>query len=260
MGTSATQVAEVRNEIARSRRQLFETAEAFEQRLGERKEEIVDRVSPSRVWQRKTAGVRRRLDEVSTSISGMTARRENPMAGNGSKVRGQAQEISGRASSAVSNMGDQARTGPPALAERTGRNPFAAGLMAIGAGFLAASLLPPTEREREAAQRLRTELEPLKRQASDVGRQMAGELRPLAEGSVEQLKERAAGSVEQVKQETQGSVRQVKAEAEDASAQVQRKAKSASRQVKQTAAPDTGSAAEPTRPRRTPRRAPIKAR
>ncbi len=37
MGTSATQVAEVRNEIARSRRQLFETAEAFEQRLGERK-------------------------------------------------------------------------------------------------------------------------------------------------------------------------------------------------------------------------------
>ncbi len=182
------------------------------------------------------------------------------MAGNGSKVRGQAQEISGRASSAVSNMGDQARTGPPALAERTGRNPFAAGLMAIGAGFLAASLLPPTEREREAAQRLRTELEPLKRQASDVGRQMAGELRPLAEGSVEQLKERAAGSVEQVKQETQGSVRQVKAEAEDASAQVQRKATSASRQVKQTAAPDTGSAAEPTRPRRTPRRAPIKAR
>ncbi|MDP9454003.1 MAG: hypothetical protein M3P97_11640 [Actinomycetota bacterium] len=267
MGTSAAEVAAVRNEIDRSRRQLFETVEAFEQRLGQRKEEIkeqvVDRVSPSRIWQRKTAGVRRRWDEVSTSISGTTARREIPMAGSGSRIRGQAQELSGRTSSAVSSAGDQAGAAPAVLRERTERNPLAAGLLAIGAGFLAASLLPPTEREREAAERLRSELEPLKRQATEAGRQVAGELQQVAEESAQQLKERATGAVEQVKQETQSSARVVKDEAQGASAQVKGKATSASRQVKQEAKQQaqagTDAAEEPAPPRRA-RRAPIKAR
>ena len=245
MGTSTAQIAEVREEIARSRRQLFGTVEVFEERMRERKEDVVDRVSPSRVWQRKTAGVRQRWDDMSTSISemtssGMTAGRVSPMAGSGSKIRGQAQEISGRAEG----------------------NPMAAGLVALGAGFLVAALLPPTEREREAAQRLMKEIEPLKRQASTIGRQMANELQPIAEGSVEQLKERATDAVEQVKQESQGSARQVKGEAEEATASVKQRAASASGQVKQTS---TGSAAgsgsgSASGPRRSPRRAPIRAR
>ncbi len=260
MGTNATQIAEVRTEIARSRRELSGAVNAFEERLAERKEEIVDRVSPPRVWQRKTAGVRRRWDEMGTSISrmtnsGPTARRETLMAGNGSRIRGQAQELSGQAGAAVSTVGDQTKMAAPALRERTERNPMAAGLVALGAGFLAAALLPPSEREREAALRLRREMEPLKRQASAIGREMVNELQPVAEGSVEQLKERATGAVEQVKQEAQGSVRQVKDEADDASTNVKQRATSASRRVKGTATGDTGSA----KPRRSPRRAPIRA-
>ncbi len=239
MGTNAAQVAEIRSEIARSRRELSGAVNAFEERLHERKEDIADRVSPPRVWHRKTAGVRRRWDEMGTSISqmtngGTTARRETLMAGNGSKVRGQAQELSGR----------------------TERNPMAAGLVALGAGFLAAALLPPTQREREAAQRLRREMEPLTRQASAVGREMVNELQPVAEGSVEQLKERATDAVEQVKQETQGSVRQVKDEADEASTNVKQRATSASRRVKGTA---TGESSASAKPRRSPRRAPIRA-
>ncbi len=261
MGTSATEVAQVREEIARSRRQLFGTAELFEKRLRERKEEVVDRVSPARVWQRKTAGVRRRWDDVSTAISdmtssGMSAGRENPMAGSGNKIRGQAQELSGRAGDAVSTVGDQTRTAAPALRGRTERNPMAAGLVALGAGFLVAALIPPSEREREAAQRLLQEVEPLKRQAGTIGRDIVNELQPVAEGGVEQLKEKATEAVEQVKQEAQSSARQVKDEAQDAGATVKRRATSASRQVKQTSTGDgTGSA----KPRRSPRRAPIRA-
>lgn len=270
MGTSATQVAQVRAEIDRSRRELFATVDVFEERLRERKEEVVDRVSPPRVWQRKTAGLRRRWDDVRTSIddmttsvtsSGMTARREIPMAGSGRRVKGQAEELSERAGAAVSSAGDQTRRAAPALRERTERNPMVAGLVAVGAGFLAAALLPPTEREREAAQRLRQEIEPLKRQASTAGREVAGELKQVAEGSVEQLKERASGAVDQVKQETQSSARQVKDEAEDAGTTVKRRAASASRKVKQTSTNgESVSGPAPRQPRRSPRRAPIKAR
>lgn len=259
MGTSTTEVAEVRSEIARSRRELFSTVDTFEERLRQRKEEVVDKVSPARVWHRKTAGVYQRWDEITTSISGMTARREHSMAsmsGNGSKIRGQAQELSERAGDAMSNVGDQTRMAAPALRQRAERNPMAAGLVALGAGLLAASLLPPTEREREAAQRLRQELEPIKRQASAVGQEMAGELKQVAEGSVGQLKERAGEAVEQVRHETQSKASQVKDEAQDATKTVKRRATSASRQVKQTS---KGSGAEPTGPRRSPRRAPIKA-
>lgn len=259
MGTSATQIAEVREEIAHSRRELFGAVGAFEERLHERKEEIVDRVSPPRIWHRKTAGIRRRWDEVGMSINEMTARKETLMAGSGSRIRGQAQELSGRAGTAATSVSDQTRTAAPALRERTERNPVAVGLVALGAGFLAATLLPPTEREREAAQRLRHELEPLKRQASAVGQEIVGELRPMAEGSVEQLKERATNAAEQVKQEAQSSARHVQDQAEDAGTSVKRRAASASRQVKQTSNDGaTGGEPGPSRPRRSPRRTPIR--
>lgn len=281
MGTSDAQITAVRGEIDRSRSELFHTVGVFEHRLRERKEELVDRVSPSRVWHRKTAGIRQRWDDVSSTISGMsgltssgtTAGRTNPMVGSGSKIRGQAQELSGRAGDAVSSVGDQTRGAAPALRERTEHNPMAAGLVALGAGFLAAALLPPSERERQAAQRLRQELEPLRQQASVVGREMAGELQQVAETGVDQLKERATEAVEQVKQETQSSARQVKEEATTAGTKVKKRASSASRQVKEEASTDAtvGSASRPmkkkaaaaaaptTKARRSPRRAPIRA-
>ena len=77
MGTSAAEVAERRRDIARSRGELSETIEALEQRLAETKESVVDKVSPKRVWQRKTAAVRQKLDDVSTSLAAMTGRTED---------------------------------------------------------------------------------------------------------------------------------------------------------------------------------------
>jgi len=279
MGKSAT---EVRREIAQTRGELSETIEALEVRIGEVRESVVDKVSPKRVLQRKTAEVRQRIDDLGTSITGsitgskqaaagsltnakasLTARTSTTTERTGdlmgrtkSKIQGQAQDLSERAGDSAASATGQAKAAPAALRQRTESNPMAAGLVALGAGFLAATLLPPSESERKAATKVQTGLEPLKNQATTVGRSIAGELQQSAQGSVEQLKARAQEAVEQVKQDAQSSTAEVKGQAQEATTSVKRKARSASRQVKETAKDGsaTSSARAPRSPRQAPRR------
>ena len=273
MGKSAT---EVRREIAQTRGELSETIEALEVRIDEVREAVVDKVSPKRVWQRKTADVRSRLNELGASITGSTQavagsvggakaaltdmtstrteRTGDLMGRTKSKIQGQAQELSERAGDTAAVATDQAKAAPAALRQRAESNPMAAGLVALGAGFLAATLLPPTNRERRAATKVQSSLEPLKKQATSVGREIAGELQQSAQGSVEQLKVRAEEAVERVKQDAQSSSAEVKDHAQEATTQVKRKARSASRQVKETA--KDGTTASRPRASRSPRQAP----
>lgn len=274
MGKSAT---EVRREIAQTRGELSETIEALDLRIDEVRDSVVDRVSPKRVWQRKTAQVRQRFDDLGASITGskqavvgsldsakasLTETSSRPertgdlMGRTKTKIRGQAEELSQSAGETATSASEQAKAAPTALKQRTESNPMAAGLVALGAGFLAATLLPPSERERKAATKVQASLEPIKKQATDVGRSMAGELQQSAQGSVEQLKARAEEAVERVKQDAQSSSAQVKEQAQEATTQVKRKARSSARQVKETA--KEGPAPGSSRPRvaRSPRQAP----
>lgn len=254
MGKSA---AEVRSEIVRTRDELGETIMALEERIGETRESVVDRVSPSRIWQRKTAGLRSRVDHVGASISRST------------------HAVTGSVADAQASVSEQTAT----TTERTGElmartklkdrgtaqaenNPMAAGLVALGVGFLAATLLPPTERERQAAERLQKGLVPIKEQASSIGREIGGELQQSAQGSVELLKDQAAEAVERVKQDAQEASEEVKEEAQQATMQVKGRARRASRQVKQTAtekAPASASRPRVARPAGTsPPKAPVR--
>ncbi|MBW3580341.1 MAG: hypothetical protein KY447_05815 [Actinobacteria bacterium] len=277
----------MRREIADTRGELSQTIQALEVRIEEVRESVVDKVSPKRVLQRKTAEVRQRLDDMGAAITGstqamtgsikdakatladkssMTTERTGDLMGRTkSKIRGQAQEVSERAEEMASGTGSQAKAAPAALRQRTESNPMAAGLVALGAGFLVAALLPPTDRERQAASRVQTRLEPVKKQVTQVGKDIAGELQQSAQGSVEQLKERATSAVGQVKQDAQSSTEVVKDEAQDATTQVKRRTRSASQEVKKTASEGSGTARprSPRSPRaagrQTSRRAPVSA-
>ncbi|HEV2767568.1 MAG TPA: DUF3618 domain-containing protein [Acidimicrobiales bacterium] len=230
MGTSA---AELRREIAQSRGELSETIEALEARVAETKESVVDRVSPSRVVRRKKAELRARVMGTSPSITppSIKGRTEGQMARSRSKV----EDISERAGEAAGTVSEQAKAAPTALRERAEGNPMAAGLVALGAGLLVANLLPPTDRERQAAERLRSQLEPLKQQASEIGKDVAGELQQSAQVRAEQVKERANDAVQQVKEEAQDRSQEVKDQTKSAATQVKQQGRRASRQVKQTA-------------------------
>ena len=253
MGTSTTQV---RADIARSRDELGQTIGALEQRLAQTKEEVVDRVSPKRVWHRKTEGVRRRIGAVAGSVTGMTERMETQVATGKGKVKGQVQELNEQTSAGVSRAKDEARQTKVSLRQRAEENPMAAGLVAVGAGVLVASVLPPTPAERRAALRLRDELEPVKEQASEAGRQLADEVSSSAQDRMEQVKARATAAVEQVKDETTASTEEVKSQTKAASRQVKGQAKASTRRVKSEVKSDNGStSAKKAAPRRRPVRA-----
>ena len=49
-------------------------------------------------------------------------------------------------------------------------NPLAAGMIAFGLGMLVSSLIPSTEKEREAVSQLQENLEPVKEKTSEVAR------------------------------------------------------------------------------------------
>lgn len=256
MGTSAAQIAEIRRDIARTRGEMSETIEALEQRMAETKESVIDRVSPKRIWERKTEGVRSTLDEVSASITGRTRRMENQVVRKKSRMQEKVQGLSDQAGDNAGAMSEQARKAPSALRERAEDYPIAAALVAVGAGFALAKMLPPTELERQAAERIQSELQPLKEQATHAGREVAGELKQSAQGTMEELKGQASEAAQQVKEEAQSSTAQVKGKAQDASTEVKERGQSASRTVKETASPESA----PSRPRRSPRRAPLRAR
>lgn len=253
MGTSA---AELRREIAQSRGELSETIEALEARVAETKESVVDRVSPSRVVRRKKADLRARVMGSSPSVTAPSSkgRTEGQMART-SKV----EDISERAGEAAGTVSEQAKAAPSELRERAQGNPLTAGLVAMGAGFLVASLLPPTDRERQAAERLRTELEPLKQQASEIGKEVAGALQQSAQARAEQVKAQANEAVQEVKGEAQASSEEVKDQAQSATKQVQQQGRRASHQVKKTAKQGSGSRSSGTRRPARAKGQPVKA-
>lgn len=259
MGKSAT---DVRREIVQTRAELSETIDALEERIGETREAVVDKVSPSRIWQRKTAGIRSRLDDLGATINGSRQAVAGSVSGARAAVAETSTTTTERTGELMARSKSTTRGTAQDLSERAESNPVAAGLVALGAGFLAATLLPPTQRERQAAARLQSGLQPIKEQATAIGKDIAGELQESAQGSVEQLKGQAAEAVERVKEDARSSSEEVKEQAQSATAQVKGKASRASRQVKEKAT-DQAPAPRPRAPRAPAggaRRTPVRAR
>lgn len=258
MGKSAT---EVRREITQTRGELGETIEALEERINQTKESVVDKVTPSRIWERKTAGIRSRVDHLGATIGGSRQAVTGSVTGARAAVM-QKSTTTERTGESMARTKSTGRATAQDLSERAESNPMAAGLLALGAGFLAATLLPPTERERQAAGRLQSGLQPLKEQATSIGKDIAGDLQQSAQGSVEQLKGQAAEAAERVKEDARSSSEEVKEQAQSATSRVKGRATRASREVKET----TTDQAQPAKPRsaRAPatrsRRAPVRAR
>ena len=255
MGTSATQV---RTEIASSRDELGQTIGALEQRLAQTREDVIDRVSPKRVWHRKTDELRRRVGAVAGSVTGTTERMEMQMATSKSRVRGEVQELAGQTSEGVSRAADGARNTQAGLRQRAEGNPMAAGLVALGAGVLVASLLPPTPAEQRAARRVRDGLGPLQQRAGEAGRELAEGVSESAQERMDQVKSRANEAVQQVKDETATSTEEVKTETKAASRRVKGEAKASAQRAKSGNGRSSGSGSASAKP--APRRRPVRAR
>ena len=121
----------------------------------------------------------------------------------------------------TSEARDMVRQAPTTVKRKTQGNPLAAGVVAFGLGMLVSSLIPSSEKEREAVSRVQENLEPVKEKATEVAQDMAENLRPAAQEAADSVKLTAQEGVESVKQEGQAAAADIRDQAEASKETVQ---------------------------------------
>lgn len=170
----------IRSEIEETRR-----------RLGTNVDAVADKVTPSHV-------VRRQTEKVKDAVFGV---KEN--------VMGAADDLVDGGRSAIDDAGAAIGAVPHRLASKTQGNPLAAGLIAFGAGLLVASLIPASEKEKEAAAAVKEVAEPLTTELAAAAQDVAQDLQEPAQEALENVKVAASDAVENVKEESQTAVSDV---------------------------------------------------
>jgi len=109
----------------------------------------------------------------------------------------------------VSHAGERAQDAVSGVRERAEGNPFAAGVVALGIGWLVSSLLPASDAETQAAQRAgevaREHGGPVLDQARDAAQQMGAGLKDHAQEAAQQVKVRAQEAAGTVREEARSS-------------------------------------------------------
>lgn len=173
--------------------------EATRARLGTNVDAVADKVTPSHIVQRQT-------EKVKDAVFGVK-----------DKVMGASDHSGGNLSEAGAGIGDA----PAQVKAKAQGNPLAAGLIAFGAGLLVSSLIPASEKEREAADALKTAAEPLTKDLTETAKELAEGLKEPAQEAMENVKATATDATEHVKDEGQDAVADVKDRAADAKDNVQ---------------------------------------
>lgn len=207
MGQSAE---ELRRDIERTREELGGTIDA-----------IGDRVSPSRVVERRTNRMKDSFGSVRDRVMG-SATDVRTSAG------GRASEFGDRAS----GLGETVRDAPEAARAQTQGNPLMAGLVAFGLGAVVGGAFPGTRTESQLAQRALDTAEPLKAEAQRVGQELSSSMQESGQQAAEQIKETAAQGAEQVKGTAQHQSERTAEVGADAAERVKSDATTRAQQVK----------------------------
>lgn len=174
---------EIRAEIERTRSGLGADVDA-----------LADKVTPSKIAHRQTNKMKRAMNSMSERVMG-------------SAESGQ---------STVSDAADQTSEMMHQAKAKAEGNPLAVGLIAFGAGLLAASLIPASEKEKSLAETAKQEAQPLMDQASESAKEVASHLKEPAQDAAQATKDRASEAVDHVKEQGSNATSQVKGRTEEA--------------------------------------------
>jgi gas vesicle protein len=167
--------------------------------LGDDVDALTDKVTPSKIVQREK-------NKVKSALGSVTER-----------VMGTASDAQQGAASAADGLADIPHR---AVAKAEG-NPLAVGLIAFGAGLLAASLFPPTEKEKRLAGSVKDAAQPLVDELGNAAKDVADNLREPTQEAAQAVKEQATEAVESVKSEATGAADDLADEAAQAKHAVQ---------------------------------------
>jgi ElaB/YqjD/DUF883 family membrane-anchored ribosome-binding protein len=166
--------------------------------------------------ERTRAGLSRDVNALGEAVSpGNVARHQvNKVAGAAAglkdKVMGTAADATGAVGDTASDLGDRASGATRAGRRTTRGNPLAAGVIALGAGWLLGSLLPATDRERDAAAAVKDKAQPVLEEAQSLAQESAERLKEPAKESLAAVKDSAQSAVETVRDEGQSAAADIK--------------------------------------------------
>ena len=176
--------------------------------MGRTMAEIEDRVSPSRIKERQSARMRSKWTRMRESVMGTS------------------EEAKSRTSAKAHEAQERMQEAPERVEAMTRGNPMAAGLIALGFGALAGSLLPASRPEQEMASELRDEFEaPVRQGLQRTGHEMQDQLK-------EQAKETVKEHAMEVMSDTKESAKRTQEEAKTSAQEVGSEAKDAGQSVR----------------------------
>ncbi|WP_457965246.1 DUF3618 domain-containing protein [Arthrobacter sp. D1-29] len=188
--------------------------EATRARLGTNVDAVADKVTPSNIVHRQT-------DKVKDAVFGVKEKVMGAADSATSRVQGGVQSRTDSAGNMLSDAGSAIGEAPQQVRAKAQGNPLAAGLIAFGAGMLLSSLIPASEKEREAADALKSAAEPVTSELTEAAKEMAEGMKEPAREAMESVKATATEGAEHVKSEGQVAASDVKDRATDAKDHVQ---------------------------------------
>jgi Protein of unknown function (DUF3618) len=201
--------------------QIRGNIELTQQNLSADVDALTEKVSPPRIVERRVQRTRSAMTSFKDRIMGGTSERTSNLSDTvGSSASSAKDSVAGAASSAA----DAAGSAPDLARQRTRGNPLAAGLIAFGAGWLVASLLPATEPEQQVASQVKdvaTEKgRPVAQQLQQAGQDAAQDLRESAQQRAQSVKETAADAASTVRDEAQSQASDMTDHAQEARGRV----------------------------------------
>ncbi|MCH6230005.1 DUF3618 domain-containing protein [Microbacterium sp. CFH 31415] len=168
--------------------------ERTREELGADVDALADKVTPSKIVGRQTDKVRGAFGSLRDRVMG----------------------VADDAGSSASDMAHGAAGVARDVKAKAEGNPLAVGLIAFGVGLVAASLIPASDREKQLAESVKEQAQPLVDQVSSVAKEVASDLKEPARQAATAVKDSAQGAFDTVKGEATDQAGTVADRAKDA--------------------------------------------
>ena len=204
--------------------QIRREIEGTQRALSADVDRLTEKVSPSRVIERRVERARGAVTNVKEKIMGSPTH-PTPTHQSGYHTGSSTSQIGDRASSAASSAADAVSSAPQAVRQQAQGNPLAAGLIAFGAGWLVASLIPASQKEQEVAAQAKGAAQEnasaITGPLGEAANQVKEHLREPAQQAAEAVRSTATDAASIVQDEGRSAAQHVSGRAQEAKDSVQ---------------------------------------